>query len=81
MSIEFREEMQKLASVISTGRDEDRLTEVSAELDVIFGATGSQVLLKEFSSRYGVSLADPLKRPSVFQQALFFLLGTWALTL
>jgi hypothetical protein len=75
MSIEFREEMQKLASVISVAKDEDTILEVSDELQNIFGVSGSQVLLKEFASRYGVSLADAVKRPSVFQQALFFLLG------
>jgi hypothetical protein len=75
MSIEFREEMEKLASLISTDKREDSTPEVASELETIFGISGSQALLRVFSVRYGVSLIDAIKRPGVFQQALFFLLG------
>jgi hypothetical protein len=75
MSIEFREEMEKLASLISTDKGEDSTSEVVSELETIFGVSGSQALLRVFSVRYGVSLIDAIERPGVFQQALFFLLG------
>jgi hypothetical protein len=75
MSIEFREEMEKLVSLISTVKNEDSTSEVASELETIFGVSGSQALLRVFSMRYGVSLRDAIKRPGVFQQALFFLLG------
>jgi hypothetical protein len=61
MSVEFRREMERL--------------QVGQELEVIFGSSGSEALLREFSSRYSVTVVDAVKRPTVFQQALFFLLG------
>ena len=51
------------------------LSKVEAELEVIFGGSGKQVLMKEVTERYGVSLMDALNRPSAFQSALFYLLG------
>jgi hypothetical protein len=75
MSIEFREEMEKLASLISTDKSEDSTSEVASELETVFGVSGSQALLRVFSTRYRVYLIDAIERPGVFQQALFFLLG------
>jgi len=75
MSLEFREEMTRLAEVISSERSENKVSEVASELECIFGASGYQALLSEFSSRYEVSLDDAVKRPIVFRQALFCLLG------
>ena len=75
MSIEFRKEMEKLASLISVDKDRDTVAEVALELQRIFGKSGSEALLIEITSRYKVNLEDAIKRPTAFQQALFFLLG------
>jgi len=79
--VEFRREMENLASLISEHKQEDLVAAVGLELETIFGASGSQALLREFSSRYAVSVDDAIKRPGVFQQALFFLLGDLGSTL
>jgi hypothetical protein len=81
MSVEFRREMEKLASMISEHTQEDLVSLVEEELETIFGSSGCVALLREFSTRYGVTVEDAVKRPSVFQQALFFLLGDLGSTL
>ncbi|MDA4123898.1 MAG: hypothetical protein OK438_00415 [Thaumarchaeota archaeon] len=48
---------------------------VEAELETIFGSSGKQVLLKEFSSRYSVTVKDVVRRPNEFRIALSFLSG------
>lgn len=54
---------------------QEALTRVEAELQVIFGHYGEKTLLKEVRERHGVTLADAVERPAVFQGALFSLLG------
>lgn len=51
------------------------LSKVETELEVIFGGSGKQVLMKEVTERWGLSVSDALTRPAAFQSALFYLLG------
>ena len=75
MSLEFREEMEKLASTIGGEPRRDTVAEVEYELEAIFGDAGKQVLLREFSKRYNVVPSDALRRPGAFHTALYYLLG------
>jgi hypothetical protein len=75
MSLEFREEMEKLTSALGTGVGQDAVAEVESELEVIFGGPGKQVLLAEFSKRYNVTPSDAIRRPGAFHTALYYLLG------
>lgn len=75
MSVEFKEEMEKLASILGTDQGRDAVAEVELELEVIFGDTGKQVLLAELSKRYDVTPSDAIRRPGVFHTALYYLLG------
>ena len=75
MSQEFRDEMLKSSALHPSSREEQAVSLVERELETIFGNSGKQVLLKEFSSRYEVTLRDAIRRPSAFQIALFQLVG------
>jgi len=75
MSLEFREEMEKLASVLGTGAGRNAVAEVESELEVIFGDSGKQALLTEISKRYDVASSDAIRRPGAFHTALYYLLG------
>ncbi len=75
MSQEFKDEMEKLATIFSSGREEQAVSQVESELETIFGNSGKQVLVKEFYSRYDVTVKDAIRRPSAFQIALYYLLG------
>ncbi|HZW85449.1 MAG TPA: hypothetical protein VFE91_06070 [Nitrososphaerales archaeon] len=67
--------MGQMMSSPASDQGQASLAKVEAELEVIFGGSGKQVLMKEVTERYGVSLMDALNRPSTFQSALFYLLG------
>ncbi len=75
MSQEFRDEMEKLAPYFASNAEAQAISRVETELETIFGNSGKQVLVKEFSSRYDVSIKDAIRRPSAFQIALYYLLG------
>jgi len=75
MSLEFREEMERLASALGTDPRRDAVAEVESELEAIFGDTGKKVLLMEFSKRYNVVPGDAIRRPGAFHTALYYLLG------
>lgn len=75
MSLEFREEMEKLASVLGTGAGRNAVAEVESELEVIFGDSGKQALPTEISKRYDVASSDAIRRPGAFHTALYYLLG------
>jgi hypothetical protein len=53
----------------------ERLLAVESVLSTVFGRAGSQVLMKEVSERYGLSMADALMRPDAFKFALVSLVG------
>jgi len=53
----------------------ERLLAVDTVLSTVFGRAGSQVLMKEVSERYGLTMADALKRPGAFKFALVSLVG------
>jgi|SRR5712692_226981 len=53
----------------------ERLLAVESVLNTVFGRAGSQVLLKEVSERYGLSMGDALERPNAFKFALKSLVG------
>jgi len=67
--------MERFASVLGKRVGEDAEAEVESELEAIFGDTGKQVLLMEFSKRYDVVPSDAINRPGAFQTALYYLLG------
>ena len=67
--------MLKLAAILPSSREEQAVSQVEMELETIFGNSGKQVLLKEFSSRYEVTIRDAIRRPGAFQIALYYLLG------
>ena len=75
MSLEFREETERLTSSMGTSAGRDAVAEVESELEVIFGGSGKQVLLVEFSKRYDVTPSDAIRRPRAFHLALYYLLG------
>ncbi len=75
MSQEFRDEMEKLAPYFASNTEAQAISKVETELETIFGVSGKQVVMKEFSSRYDVSINDAIRRPSAFQIALYYLLG------
>lgn len=75
MSLESREEMKRLTSAMGTSEDRDAVAEVESELETIFGDSGKQVLLAEFSKRYDVASSDAIRRPDAFRTALYYLLG------
>ncbi len=75
MSQEFRDEMEKLAPIFASNTEAQAISKVETELETIFGISGKQVVMKEFSSRYDVSINDAVRRPSAFQIALYYLLG------
>jgi hypothetical protein len=75
MSLEFGEEMEKLASALGTGAGRDAVAEVEVELETIFGEAGKQVVLAELSKRYDVTPSDAIRRPGVFRTALYYLIG------
>ncbi len=75
MSLEFREEMEKLASNHGMGAGREAVIDVESELEVIFGDSGKQVLLVELSKRYDVVPSDAIRRPGAFHTALYYLLG------
>jgi hypothetical protein len=81
LSIEFRDEMEKLSRIFVSNGEDEAVTQVESELEAIFGDSGKQVLVKEFSSRYLVSVKDAIRRPSEFQIALYYLLGELGSTL
>jgi hypothetical protein len=56
MSREFRDETGELASVSVQSQEAEAVTLVEAELETIFGSSGKQVLLREFSTRYSVTV-------------------------
>jgi len=66
---------------LSPALGQEAVLQVDAELEVIFGHSGKQVLVKEFEGRYGVSLRDAVERPDDFKAALFCLLGELGSTL
>ena len=53
----------------------ERLLAVDSVLSTVFGRAGSQVLIKEISDRYGLSMVDALERPDSFRFALKSLVG------
>lgn len=75
MSIEFREEMEKLSKVLGTGKKKDATAEVESELESIFGYSGRQILLLESLDRYKVTAGDAIRRPGAFHTAFYYLLG------
>jgi hypothetical protein len=75
MSLEFREEMERLSSAIGGGARQTGAADVEKELTEIFGDSGKKVILMEFAERYGVAAADAIRRPGAFHTALFYLLG------
>lgn len=75
MSVEFREEMERLAAALGTDGRRDAVAEVESELEIIFGDSGKKVLLMEFSKRYNVVPSDAIRRPGAFHTALYYLLG------
>ena len=75
LSLEFREEMEKLASTLGTSANRDAVATVESELEAIFGGAGKEVLLLEFSKRYNVVPGDAIRRPGAFHTALYYLLG------
>jgi hypothetical protein len=75
MSLEFREEMERLASTLGTGAGREVVADVESELEVIFGDSGKQALLVELSKRCGVVPSDAIRRPGTFHTALYYLLG------
>ncbi len=66
---------KSLSGALSAREGDYPLSRVASELEVIFGESGSKVLLGEISNTHGVSLADAIRRPAEFQQALTWLLG------
>jgi hypothetical protein len=75
MSLAFREEMQRLTTAIGNDLRQESVAQIESELADIFGDTGREVLLIEFSNRYGVTAADAIRRPGAFHTALYYLLG------
>jgi hypothetical protein len=75
MSLGFREETKKLTSTLRKDGNRDAVAEVEAELEVIFGDSGKQVLLLELSKRYDITPNDAIKSPGAFRTALYYLLG------
>ncbi len=75
MSTAFREEMEKLASAVSEGVEKEAVSKAEAELEVIFGNSGKQVVMKECLSTHDVTVSDAIKRPQRFEQALYSILG------
>jgi hypothetical protein len=75
MSLEFREEMEKLTSALGTRTGREAVADVESELEVIFGDSGKMVLLMELSKRYDVVPSDAIRRPGAFHTALYYLLG------
>lgn len=67
--------MEKLAPYFASNTEAQAISQVERELETIFGNSGKQVVVKEFCSRYDVSIADAIRRPSAFQIALYHLLG------
>lgn len=67
--------MQRLAAAVGTEVRQESVEQVESELADIFGETGREVLLTEFSERYSVIAADAIRRPGAFHTALYYLLG------
>ncbi len=67
--------VSQISAASSRSQSVDRLLAVDAVLSTVFGRAGSQVLMKEFSERYGLSIVDALERPDAFKFALVSLVG------
>jgi len=75
MSVEFREEIEKISTALGGSKKKDVSGEVESELETIFGAPGREVLVAEFAERYQVTPGDAIRRPGAFHTALYYLLG------
>ena len=67
--------VSQISTASSRTQGVDRLLAVDAVLSTVFGRAGSQVLMKEVTERYGLSMADALERPNAFKFALVSLVG------
>lgn len=67
--------MERLASAIGTEQRKDSVGDVDSELVRLFGKSGEEALLEEFSSRFDVSISDAIRRPGAFHTALQYTLG------
>jgi hypothetical protein len=67
--------MEKPQLTFEAGGGQNAEAAVESELEAIFGDTGKEALLREFFRRYEVVPSDAIRRPGVFQTALYYLLG------
>ncbi len=68
-------DMSQISTASNRIQSVDRLLAVDAVLSTVFGRAGSQVLMKEVSERYGLSIVDALERPDAFKFALRSMVG------
>jgi hypothetical protein len=67
--------VSQISAASSHNHGVERLLAVESVLNTVFGSAGSQVLMREVSKRYGLSMADALSRPDAFKFALVSLVG------
>jgi hypothetical protein len=67
--------VSQISAASSQAQGVERLLAVDAVLSTVFGRAGSEVLMKEVSERYGLTMADALERPKAFKFALVSLVG------
>ena len=67
--------VSQISAASSRTQGIERLLAVDAVLNTVFGSAGSQVLMKEVTERYGLSMVDALNRPDAFKFALKSLVG------
>ncbi|HEY6283590.1 MAG TPA: hypothetical protein VIW22_06665 [Nitrososphaerales archaeon] len=67
--------VSQISAASSYAQGVERLLAVDSVLSTVFGSAGSQVLIKEISERYGLSMVDALERPDAFKFALKSLVG------
>jgi len=68
-------DMSQISTASNRIQSVDRLLAVDGVLSTVFGRAGSQVLMKEVSERYGLSIVDALERPDAFKFALRSMVG------
>jgi hypothetical protein len=67
--------VSQISTASSRTQGVERLLAVDVVLSTVFGRAGSQVLMKEVSERYGLTMADALVKPASFKFALKSLVG------